>query len=81
MSELDQQPAGGVSRRTVTKAMAWAVPAIAIAAPAPAFAVSGGVLQLTGTGCKLPGNATATFKGYAFGLTITNNTNLSLIHI
>jgi hypothetical protein len=75
MSELDQQPAGGVSRRTVTKAMAWAVPAIAIAAPAPAFAVSGGILQFSGLGCKLPGNSNSIYKGYAFLLAVTNNTN------
>ncbi len=66
---------GGVSRRTVTKAMAWAVPAIAVAAPVPAFAgASQGILRLDGTGCKLPGNATDVYKGYAFNLSATNTT-------
>lgn len=34
-------PTSGISRRTLVKGAAWAVPAIAIAAPAPAFAASG----------------------------------------
>jgi len=75
MSELDQQPAGGISRRTVTKAMAWSIPAIAIAVPAPAFAASGGTLTLGGTGCKLPGNSNSVYKGYAFDLSASNTTN------
>jgi hypothetical protein len=66
---------GGVSRRTVTKAMAWAVPAIAIAAPVPAFAgASQGILTLDGTGCKLPGNSNPTYKGYAFNINVRNTT-------
>lgn len=66
---------GGVSRRTVTKAMAWAVPAIAIAAPVPAFAgASQGILTLDGTGCKLPGNSNPTYKGYAFNINARNTT-------
>ncbi|MGN6219649.1 MAG: hypothetical protein ACTHNQ_09095 [Microbacterium sp.] len=57
MEELEPQKSG-ISRRTVTKAMAWAVPAIAIAAPAPAFAVSGEPpTVLIGNPCKLPGNS------------------------
>ena len=52
MSEFNE-PIGsetpkGVSRRTVTKAMAWAVPVIAVSAAVPAYAASkGGVAQLT----------------------------------
>lgn len=66
---------GGVSRRTVTKAMAWAVPAIAIAAPVPAFAgASQGVLTVQGDGCKLPGNSNDTYKGNAYKLVATNST-------
>lgn len=78
MSEFDEQPEGGISRRTVTKAMAWAVPVIAIAAPAPAFAVSGGILEFAGVGCKLPGNSNSIYKGYAFLLSVTNNTNAAV---
>lgn len=66
---------GGISRRTVTKAMAWAVPAIAVAAPVPAFAgASQGVLRLDGTGCKLPGRSNDNYKGYAFGVDASNPT-------
>ena len=55
MEELEPQQSG-ISRRTVTKAMAWAVPVIAIAAPAPAFAISGEPpTVLVGNPCKLPG--------------------------
>jgi hypothetical protein len=73
--DFESAKPGGVSRRTVTKAMAWAVPAIAIAAPVPAFAgASQGILTLDGTGCKLPGNSNATYKGYAFNLNATNTT-------
>jgi len=38
MGEVDNT--GGVSRRTVTKAMAWAVPAVAVAATVPGAAAS-----------------------------------------
>src|SRR6478609_11913867 len=78
MSENEEQPTGGISRRTVTKAMAWAVPAIAIAAPVPAFAASGGSFNLSGLGCKLPGNSNSIYKGYAFRLSISNTTNSSI---
>jgi hypothetical protein len=77
MSEFnEQEKSGGVSRRTVTKAMAWAVPAIAIAAPVPAFAgASQGTIQLTGQNCKLPGNSVGAFSdGAVFLMTITNTT-------
>ena len=75
MSENEEQPTGGISRRTVTKAMAWAVPAIAIAAPVPAFAASGGSFTLSGAGCKLPGNSNSIYKGYAFQLSMSNTTD------
>lgn len=73
--DFESEQTGGVSRRTVTKAMAWAVPAIAIAAPVPAFAgASQGILTLDGTGCKLPGNSNPTYKGYAFNINASNTT-------
>lgn len=84
----------GVSRRTVTKAMAWAVPAIAIAAPVPAFAASGGPPDVAvGEACKLPG-ASATKKceelfaglpgldpekAFAIPLLVTNNTSKTIV--
>jgi hypothetical protein len=76
MSDLEE-PKTGVSRRTVAKAMAWSVPAIALAVPAPAYAASGGPPTITvGDACKLPGNSCGNVfvKGYVFDVTITNNT-------
>jgi hypothetical protein len=74
MSDLEEQKPG-VSRRTVAKAMAWSVPAVALAVPAPAYAASPGTISLTGTGCKLPGNSNETYKGYAFRAVLSNTTN------
>ncbi|GAA1799082.1 hypothetical protein [Agromyces neolithicus] len=74
MSDLEEQKPG-VSRRTVTKAMAWSVPVVALAVPTPAYAASPGVIELSGLGCKLPGNSQDTFKGYAFRASIQNTTN------
>ena len=73
MTEFEPQQPTGISRRTVTKAMAWAVPVIAVATPVPAFAASRGILDLSGGGCKLPGNSSV-FKGYVFKLTARNTT-------
>jgi hypothetical protein len=85
MSELEEPTPTGISRRTVTKAMAWAVPAIAIAAPVPAFAgASQGTLTLTGAACKLPGNSSAPYStnGAVYLFTVTNTTvNSSTISI
>ncbi|MCD2441020.1 hypothetical protein LQ757_01905 [Agromyces sp. SYSU K20354] len=74
MSDLEEQKPG-VSRRTVAKAMAWSVPAVALAVPAPAYAASPGVVTLTGAGCKLPGGSNDTYKGYAFRAVLSNTTN------
>jgi hypothetical protein len=71
---IGSEAPNGVSRRTVTKAMAWAVPVIAVSTAVPAFAASQGLLTLLGTGCKLPGNSNGTYKGYAFALTVENTT-------
>lgn len=77
MSENEDVQKSGVSRRTVTKAMAWAVPAIAVAAPIPAFAASGGGPSIApGTACKAPGNSCNPIqKGYSVPARITNPTN------
>ncbi|MDQ0577126.1 hypothetical protein [Agromyces albus] len=78
MSDLEE-PKPGVSRRTVAKAMAWSVPAVALAVPTPAYAASPGVITVTGAGCKLPGaSQNAVFKGYAFRATISNTTNTAI---
>lgn len=73
-----EPPAKGISRRTVTKAMAWSVPAIAVATSVPAYAASGGGPSVViGDACKLPGNSCGNVfvKGYVFDVTITNNTS------
>jgi hypothetical protein len=75
MSELEEPTPTGISRRTVTKAMAWAVPVIAIAAPVPAFAASGGPPSgVFGGACKLSGNSCGEYfvKGYVLEFTLTN---------
>ena len=65
----------GISRRTLAKGAAWAVPAVAVAAATPAMAASpkpcvGAVcVTLTGDACKHPGNP----KWYHFGVTIKNS--------
>ena len=63
-----------ISRRRVVAGAAWSVPAVMVASAAPAVAASPGPLEFTGGACKLPGNATDTFKGYVFELTATNTT-------
>jgi hypothetical protein len=77
MSDLEEQQPG-ISRRTVAKAAAWSVPAIALAVSTPAYAASPGFITLTGDGCKLPGNATDVYKGYAFEAFISNTTNAAV---
>jgi hypothetical protein len=77
MSELEQPTPSGISRRTVTKAMAWAVPVVAVAAPVPAFAgASQGTVTLTGEACKLPGNSSAPYdtNGAVYLFRVTNTT-------
>ncbi len=77
--EFDQPKPSGISRRTVTKAMAWSVPAIALAAPAPAFALSlpGPTISVLAA-CKQPGNSCFNdyqfIKGYVFLVRFQNTT-------
>lgn len=77
MSDLEEQRPG-ISRRTVAKAAAWSVPAIALAVSTPAYAASPGIITVTGAGCKLPGASQDVFKGYAFRATISNTTNAAI---
>ncbi|GGI46704.1 hypothetical protein BCL57_001103 [Agromyces flavus] len=59
MAEIDPTEQTGVSRRTVTKAMAWAAPVVAIAATAPLAAASCIPTVTLGPGsCKCPGQST-----------------------
>lgn len=80
MTEYEEPETKGISRRTIVKGAAWAVPAIAIAAPVPAFAgASQGTIELTGEACKLPGNSNAPFdtNGAVYIMRITNTTAAS----
>ncbi|RXZ46233.1 hypothetical protein [Agromyces binzhouensis] len=93
MSDLEE-PKPGVSRRTVAKAMAWSVPAVALAVPAPAYAASGPPPEvLVGVACKLPGASADKKcadlfaglpgldpeKAFAIPLLITNNTSKTIV--
>ena len=78
MSELETPQPSGVSRRTVTKAMAWAVPAVAVATAVPAYAgASRDFVEFTGQACKDPGGGTS--KYYYFEVVITNSTGSDLV--
>jgi len=72
MSDLEE-PKSGVSRRTVAKAMAWSVPAVALAVPAPAYAASPctPVFSFGGQSCKCPGNSTGIKFGYVLQFCVT----------
>jgi hypothetical protein len=73
------------SRRAVVRTGVWAVPVVATAAAAPAFAGTGdngctadGVVCVSGvgSGCKLPGESThngQTYFGYRMVVTFTNS--------
>lgn len=61
MSELDnaEREPKGITRRTVTKSMAWAVPVIAVAATVPSAAATCiPTVDLTDRSCKCPGQST-----------------------
>ncbi|REJ08025.1 hypothetical protein DY023_01815 [Microbacterium bovistercoris] len=85
MSESNQTD--GISRRTVTKAMAWAVPAVAVASTIPMAAASEIItVSEAGDACKLPGgscnNTTPGWiKGYLQPLMICNNSQTDVITV
>jgi len=72
----------GVSRRTVVKGAAWAVPAIAVASSVPAIAASKPPIEIDwgrSTACKIPGRSFGELcydKGYVLWGVFTNNTAL-----
>lgn len=81
---MTDQFKSGVSRRTLAKGAAWAVPAVTIAAAAPAYAVSGNPPLVTGgQAFKMPGNscaqagATGNRKAYLFTFRLVNTTGLT----
>lgn len=58
MADIDRPEQTGISRRTVTKAMAWAVPVVAVTATAPIAAASCIPTAVLGPGsCKCPGQS------------------------
>jgi hypothetical protein len=87
------QPASGVTRRTLSKGAAWAVPAVAVVVTPPAYAASGGPPdRAVGVACKLPGNSAQACadvfaglpgldpsKAFAIPLLITNNTDKDIV--
>jgi hypothetical protein len=89
------QPTSGVSRRTLSKGVAWAVPAVAVVAASPAYAASGSPPDVAvGVACKLPGGsanaqgcaevfagipALDVDKAFAIPLLITNNTDKTIV--
>lgn len=67
----------GISRRTLVKGTAWAVPAVAVASAAPAMAASGTVtFENLSSACKLPGAScqgqTGVKKGYVVAVQVCN---------
>lgn len=67
-----------ISRRTIAKGAAWAIPAVPLVVATPAYAASGGGPSIVvGDACKLPGNSCGNVfvKGYVFDVTITNTTD------
>lgn len=73
------------SRRAVVRTGVWAVPVVATAAAAPAFAGTTTPpvdIESMGSGCKLPGHSThndVTFYGYRMVVTFDNNTTSSQV--
>lgn len=60
------------SRRTLVRGVAWSVPVVAVAAHAPAFAVSAGrvTFESLGIACKLPGASCQTETGVTKGYVV-----------
>ena len=71
------------SRRAVVRTGVWAVPVVATAAAAPAFAGTGTPPPVTigavGAACKLPGNSTDVYKGYRMVLTFDNTSGTAQV--
>ena len=67
-------PAPGVSRRTLARGAAWSVPAVAVAAAAPAYAASGAIeISTVYTSCKHSGEGNNDYpKAYHIQFVIAN---------
>lgn len=75
---MTNETTSGISRRTLAKGAAWAVPAVAVAAATPVMAQSGTVTFTNlSQACKLPGAScegqTGVKKGYVVAMTVCNN--------
>lgn len=65
---MTEQNQSGISRRTLAKGAAWSVPAVAVAAAAPAYAVSTFItVTQAGGACKQPGDSCYKDFGYRKG--------------
>lgn len=67
-----------VSRRTIAKGAAWAVPVIAVGAAAPLAAASGPppvIVQASGLGCKEPGKSFSKDSPFAYRLSLEVTTS------
>lgn len=89
MSSYDKPGMAGVSRRTVAKGVAWAVPAIAVASVAPMVAASV-IVPPPPTfdwthGCATTGNqnegCAGVSKGFQVQFTLTNQTGADLVFV
>lgn len=68
----------GISRRTVVKGTAWAVPAVVVATAAPAMAASPCLtIDFGPNSCKQPGQG-QNFKGYNLQFCFTNTCNVAV---
>lgn len=81
---MTEQTKFGVTRRTLAKGAAWSVPAVAVAAAAPAYAKSVPDIEINwglSSGCKIPGASHKNFcydKGYVLYGVFENNTDHSI---
>lgn len=76
---MDSMPeAKTVSRRTLVKGAAWAMPAIAVAANAPAMAASPLISYSLGRVCYVPSNKYQEKGDLVFSVTFENKTNQPL---
>ncbi|GAA1058805.1 hypothetical protein [Agromyces bracchium] len=65
LNDLNTEPNGdarGMSRRSLAKAAAWSVPAVLVAAPAPAYAASAGTSSASVVGSCAGSGATGTIS-------------------
>ncbi|GAB2898636.1 hypothetical protein [Neomicrococcus lactis] len=81
---MTEQNSRGVSRRSITKGVAWAAPVVAVATAAPFAAASHHEppppVSVAGKSCKTGGNSGTITKGFYGQFSVTNNTGASLTY-